>query len=59
MSHVINFLFREFASFVTLAGRQFVIRDEKLTVELLITHLLKYWKELNMIIQLIYGVWEY
>jgi len=46
------------ANCVTSAGQLFAIKEETLIVELLITLLLKYYKERNMIWASIFGVWE-
>lgn len=59
MSHVIYNIFRMFVNFVTLDGLRFVMREEKLIAEHLIMHHLRFCQEKNMILQLIFGVWEY
>ena len=46
-------------NFVILGGQRFVMKEERLTVGLLIMQLLKFWKELSTIFPWISGVLEF
>lgn len=58
MTHVKILLFRASVSFVILVGLQFVMKEEKLIVELSIMLHLRSWLEPNMTILSICGVLE-